>query len=220
MMNLIHFYMENGADLLQGFWYTIQLCFLGVLGAAIFGAIIFLLSTIKLTFVTWLYRLYVDSVRGIPLLILLFLLYFAGPRVGLLLSAYMCGVVGIIVYGSAYFSEIYRAGYASIPTGQIEAARCLGIGRRHILFRIRLPYMSSLLLPQVTNQAIVLIKESAVLSVITVHELTFVTGDIINRTYEVVLPYVAAGLLYWIFVQAVDTIGQFAERFTHSSRIY
>jgi polar amino acid transport system permease protein len=141
-------------------------------------------------------------------------IYSAAPRDGLALSAYWSGLVGLVIYGSAYFAEIYRAGFNSIPHGQVEAARILGLSKVDITARIKLPQMLRLIIPPTTNEVIVLIKESAVLSIITVPELTNITGRVVNETFTVIQPYLAAGVLYWIFVEGVSRMGIVLERVT------
>jgi polar amino acid transport system permease protein len=128
------------------------------------------------------------------------------------LSAFAAGVVGLSLYSSAYFSEIFRAGLESIPHGQIEAAQVVGLTRLQIFRRIQLPQMMALVLPPITNQAISLIKESAVLSVITVPELTFRTTRMVTETFAVVEPYLMLAMLYWILTSAIAQLGQQSER--------
>lgn len=218
MMHFIHnlfgFYGDNGLLFLGGFWQTIKLCALGSIGGLILGFFVYLFSIPRFRLCRWIYLVFIDCVRGTPLLIILFLLYYAAPRLGLVMSAYWSGLVGLVIYGSAYFAEIYRAGFQSIPTGQVEAARAVGLSRLDIVVRIKLPQMLALIIPPVTNEAIVLVKESAVLSIITVPELTNITGRIVNETFTVIQPYLAAAVLYWLFVEAISRLGNIVERVT------
>lgn len=218
MMDTLHeladFYIANGPRFLYGFWLTIELSVFGTIGGFVLGFFVYLLSVSKSRVLGWLYMILIDSVRGTPLLIILFLLYYAAPRYGLVLSAYWSGLAGLVIYGSAYFAEIYRAGFNSIPHGQVEAARILGLSKVDITARIKFPQMLRLIIPPTTNEAIVLIKESAVLSIITVPELTNITGRVVNETFTVIQPYLAAGLLYWVFVEGVSQLGTVLERAT------
>ena len=208
------FYIDNGPRILYGFWLTIELSVLGTIGGLVLGFFVYMLSVPKAKLCKWTYMVLIDSVRGTPLLIILFLLYYAAPRYGLALSAYWSGLVGLVIYGSAYFAEIYRAGFNSIPHGQVEAARILGLSKVDITARIKLPQMLRLIIPPTTNEVIVLIKESAVLSIITVPELTNITGRVVNETFTVIQPYLAAGVLYWVFVEGVSRMGIVLERVT------
>lgn len=157
-------------------------------------------------------RAYVEVMRGVPVLVILFLLYYGGPSIGLRLDAVPAGVLGLGLYGAAFFAEIFRAGFQSIPNGQIEAARMVGLGPLRILTRIKLPQMAALVLPPSVNQLILLVKESALLSVITIDELTKSASRMSNETFAVFEPFVMAALLYWALVEALARLGAWAER--------
>ena len=154
---------------------------------------------------------YVSALRGTPLLIQLFLAYYGGPQIGLVLSAAQVGLIGLALYGGAYFAEIFRAGLNGVPRGQVEAARSLGLSWAQTLRLVQFPQLLVLTLPPATGQAIVLLKESAVLSVITVPELTFETTRMVTETLAVVEPYFALALLYWLAAALVAAVGRRAE---------
>jgi polar amino acid transport system permease protein len=156
-------------------------------------------------------RAYVEVMRGTPILVILFLLYYGGPFFGLVLDAEPVGVLGLGFYGAAYFAEIFRAGFESIPKGQIEAARMVGLTPRQIVYRIQLPQMLGLIVPPSVNQIIILIKESAVLSIITVAELTKNATQMANETFAVVEPFLAVAVLYWVLIEAIARSGRWIE---------
>ena len=163
----------------------------------------------------WLNRvlgLYVDLIRGTPFLIQLFLLYYGGPYIGLSLDPVPAGVIGLGVYGAAYFSEIFRAGFEAVPHGHIEAAQCLGLTQNQIVRRILLPEMLLLILPPVTNMLIVLLKETAVLSIVTVPELTFYITSLGSEQYAFVEAMFLLACFYWALVELFGWIGRRAER--------
>lgn len=157
-------------------------------------------------------RLYVELMRGAPLVILLFLAYYGGPSFGIVLDANTAGIAGLGLYGAGYFAEIYRAGLIAVPRGEIEAAAVLGLSRGQVLLHVRIPRAARLVLPPAVGQAINLLKESAVLSIITVPELTKVAAEVSNLTFSAVAPYLTAALLYWIAVEALARAGGAAER--------
>lgn len=130
------------------------------------------------------------------------------------LSATATALISLGVYGSAYFAEIFRAGFNAVPRGQIEAARVLGFSRWSILTKIELPQMASLIIPPSVNQSIILIKESAVLSIITVAELTTMTSRIVSETFSFTIPYLVLALLYWLLVEATNRFGRWMEKIT------
>ena len=157
-------------------------------------------------------RAVVEVLRGTPFLVQIFLLYFGGPFIGLRLEPIPAGVIGLTIYGSAYFSEIFRAGFRAVPHGHIEAAECVGLTREQIIRRILLPEMTMLVLPQCVNLAIILIKETAVLSIITVPEMTAVIGAIGSQQYAFVEAMFLLAVFYWVLVEACGWLGQIAER--------
>src|SRR5205823_5484036 len=102
-------------------------------------------------------RGYIQFMRGTPLLVQLFLLYYCGPAIGIRLDAITAGVLGLAANAAAYFAEIFRAGFESIPKGQVEAARIVGLTPRHIVTRIKLPQMLALIVPPSVNQVIIVL---------------------------------------------------------------
>jgi polar amino acid transport system permease protein len=157
-------------------------------------------------------NVYIEVFRGTPFLVQLFILYFVGPEFGLNLSALTVGILGIGLYGGAYFAEIFRSGILSIPKGQIEAAKALGFSRTAILLRIVIPQMLALILAPLTNQLITLIKDSSILSIITVKELTFTSQSIIAETYKYVEVYAVIALLYWVLSTLVSILTGILEK--------
>lgn len=198
--------------ILQGLWNTLWICFLGCILAVSLGLALAALRLAHQRLFGWLITAYVEICRGVPLLVILFLLYYGGPSIGLRLDAEVAGVIGIGCYGAGYFAEIFRGGFLSIPPGQVEAARMLGISRWHILTRIQIPQMLRLIVPPSTNQLILLVKESALLSVISVDDLTKNATAIVNQTFIVVEPYLAVALLYWLIIELIARGGFYVEK--------
>ena len=201
-----------GPLLLAALATTLRICFIATAIAMLLGFAMALALRSRSRPLAWLARIYVEIMRGTPILVVLFLLYYGGPTIGLTLDAEPVGILGLSLYGAGYFAEIFRAGLQSIPVGQVEAARMLGISPRHIVAGIQAPQMLRLVVPPSINQVIVLIKESAALSIITVPEITKVGAQIANETFAVVAPYLIVALLYWLVVEAVATVGFRVER--------
>jgi polar amino acid transport system permease protein len=122
------------------------------------------------------------------------------------------GVGGLGLYAGGYFAEIFRSGFQSIPHGQIEAARMLGISPLMVILRIRIPQMLMLIVPPLTNQRVLLVKESAVLSIITVAELTKNTTQMVNETFATMEPYLTAAVIYWILIEGIAAAGSWVEK--------
>jgi len=207
--DLIAFYAPL---LLQGLWATIYITALASVIAVALGLAVSLLYATPFWAVRWLCRTYIEAMRGTPILIILFIIYYGGPSIGFTFDAEPTGIIGLGIYGGRYFAEIFRAGFQSIPEGHIEAAQMLGIPKSKIITRIKIPQMLTLIIPPVTNQIILLLKESAVLSIITVAELTKNTTQMVAETFAVVEPYVMVALLYWAVVESISFFGRYLER--------
>ncbi len=203
---------ETRELILQGLWNTVWICFLGCLVALSLGLVLAALRLSSPRLFGYPVACYVELCRGTPLLVLLFLLYYGGPSVGLRLDAEIAGVTGIGLYGAGYFAEIYRGGFKSIPKGQLEAARMLGISPWHALSRIQVPQMLRLIVPPGTNQLIILVKESALISIISVDDLTKNATTIVNQTFHVIEPYLAVALLYWMLIELIARGGYALEK--------
>ena len=199
------FLVENGPDFAAALWVTIRIS----LVAIICGLTLGFAAELGRRTCAWLQKpvaCYVEFFRGTPLLIQLYLLYYGGPRIGIVLDAEPAGMLGMSLYAAAYFCEIFRAGFESIPEGQREAAYCLGIRPWRRLWRIELPQMAQIVLPPSVNQIITLIKDSAVLSIITVAELTKTATRLLNISFEIVMPLCLLALLYWAISEAVAVV--------------
>jgi len=185
-----------------------------VAGVAIGVAVGFLISIVQLVGPRWLraiLRAYIELLRGTPFLLQLFLLYYGGPSLGITLGPLTAGTLGLGIYASAYFAEIFRTGFRSIPPGHVEAAACLGLTRWQTIVRIQVPQMLVLIAPALTNMVIVLSKETAVLSIVTVPELTFVLTAIGSATFAFVETLLALSVCYLVLVELASRAGMWAE---------
>jgi His/Glu/Gln/Arg/opine family amino acid ABC transporter permease subunit len=140
---------------------------------------------------------YIEVIRNIPFLVQVFLLFFALPFAGVRLSPMTAGIIALSSYAAAYFAEIVRGGILSIPPGQAEAARALGLPYGLTFWKVLFPQVIGYVLPAATNLTITLIKESAALSIITVGELTYMSQDVIGRTFAPVEVFTLIALVYW-----------------------
>ncbi len=153
----------------------------------------------------------VAILRGTPFLIQIFLVYYGGPFIGLSLDPIPAGLIGISIYGAAYYSEIFRSGFLAVPKGHIEAGVCVGMTQGQIIRRILLPEMTMLVLPPSLNMAVLLMKETAVLSIITVPELTATLSAIGAQQYAFVEALSVLALFYWVLVEITGRLGNVVE---------
>ena len=139
----------------------------------------------------WVSRAYIELVRGTPLLIQLYLIFYGLPNIGIRLTPFFAAVIGLGLNYAAYEAENYRAGIQAIPRGQSEAALSLGMTQGQALRHVIVPQALRLVIPPVTNDFIALFKDSSIVSVITMVELTKVYGQLASTYYD----YIGIGLL-------------------------
>ncbi len=198
-------------SLLNGFGVTF-LCWSagGALGMLL-GFGVALLRRLDIPPLRWTLRAFVEVFRGTPFLMQLFLLYAGGPYIGLRLSATAAGILGLGLYSSAYFAEIFRGGFAAVPHGQIEAAICVGMRPLDTLLKVELPAALIAAVPAIVNMLIVLSKETVVLSIITVPELMYQMQTMAAETFTAFDAIFAMAVFYWLLVEAVSRLGARAE---------
>lgn len=159
---------------------------------------------------------FVWIIRGTPLFIQVLIIYYALPELlGITLSPFTAGVIGLGINSTAYISEIVRAGIDAVADGQWEAAFVLGLNRWKTLKGIILPQMFRISLPGLTNELTALIKETSILMVIGVAELTKVSKDIVTRELDPMTIYLAAAALYLVMTSAVSCFTHKIQRSYH-----
>ena len=202
--------------LLRGLGMTIFCWVVGAACAMAPGLGLELISRYGPRWLEWPLRAYVEFIRGTPFLVQLFVLYYGGPLLGLRLDALPAGLIGLTIYGSPYFAEIFRAGYDAVPKGQVEAARAMGFAETTVLARIMTPMMFVSAMPALVNFSIILTKETVILSMITVPEILFETQTMMSETFAFVEATLVLALFFWAFVETISRLGRMLERrFTH-----
>jgi polar amino acid transport system substrate-binding protein len=177
--------------LLQGAPMTLLLSLLSMMLAVGLGLVIALVNLYAPLPLQWLARAYVEVIRGTPLLIQLYMIFYGLPNLGIRLSPLVAAVTGLGLNYAAYEAENYRAGIQAIPRGQMEAALSLGMTRWQALRYVIVPQALRLVIPPVTNDFIALFKDSSIVSVITMVELTKMYGQLAATYYD----YIGVGLL-------------------------
>ena len=196
-----------GPSLLSGFGVTMLCWGAGSVLGLVLGFAITLLARLRIPPLNWLTRAFIEIFRGTPFLMQLFLLYAAGPSVGLRLSATAAGILGLALYSSAYFAEIFRAGFAAVPAGQTEAAVSVGMTPFDTMMRIMAPGALIAAVPAIVNMLIILSKETVVLSIITVPELMYQVQTMAAETFTAFDAIFAMAVFYWVLVEAVSRLG-------------
>jgi len=186
-------------ELLHGAFVTIEI----TLGAIILGCLIGLVIGLgrldpRRRVVFGLCTAYVSFIRGTPLLVQLFIWFFGLPHFGLNLPAFFCGIVGMGIYSGAYVSEIVRGAIQSIERGQMEAARSLGMPYRMAMREIVVPQALVRMIPPLGNEFIALIKNSSLVSLLTIADLMHEGQKIISTSYRSLEVYLAIALVYFV----------------------
>jgi len=182
--------------LLDGCWVTLEISFLSLLLGLIFGIAGALCRISSHRLLSSIAFLYVWVIRGTPVLVQLFILYFALPQIGIRLSSMTAGVLGLAVNTGAYITEIIRAGIQAVDKGQMEAALSLGMKPRQAMIRIIGPQAFKMCIPPLVNQFITNLKNSSIASLVTITEL-FRTGEqIIHASYRSFEVYTVVAVLY------------------------
>jgi polar amino acid transport system permease protein len=155
---------------------------------------------------------YLVFIRGTPLLVQLFILFFGLPQFGITLPAFACGVLGLGVYSGAYVSEIVRGSIQSVDRGQMEAARSLGMPYRMAMRKVILPQAFVRMIPPLGNEFIALIKNSALVSLLTINDLMHEGEKIISVSYRSLEVYIAIAFIYLIMTGATTLALRRTER--------
>ncbi len=195
--------------LLQGLRVTLQTGALVILGGTLFGISLGILRTSRLPGVTQLAFAYIEFIRGTPLLVVLFVVYFGlPPMIGYKLTAYEAAVAGFILFIGAYIAEDYRSGLASIPRGQVEAGVASGLRRGQVLCYIILPQAIRRMIPTLFGQFVRLLKFTSVASVIGVMELTGAAMAVNAREFQPFPILIALAGTYLIVCYLLSLVGR------------
>jgi polar amino acid transport system permease protein len=191
---------------LEAAWITVQISVLAlVLGFLVAIVLVAGRLSTALAF-RCLARLYISVFRGTPCLVQLFIIYFGGPQIGLELEPFAAGVIGLGLNIAAYMAESIRGAISNVDPGQEEAARSIGFGRGQTLWFIKLPQAAKLMIRPLGVNAVALIKGSALVSTISVVELSYTAQRFISSTYKPFEIFMVSALLYIVMVYSVRFI--------------
>ncbi|KAE9627242.1 amino acid ABC transporter permease [Parasedimentitalea maritima] len=157
--------------MLKGLWITIKLGVVSIIAGLALGLVLALIRLYAAPPVQLLARIYIDVFRSLPLLVLLIIVYYALPFVGISMSSFWSAMVALTLVSGAYTAEIFRAGIQAIPKGQFEASQALGLGYRHMMVDVILPQAVKIVIPPLTNNSINVVKDTALASVVAMPDL-------------------------------------------------
>jgi polar amino acid transport system substrate-binding protein len=198
---------------------TIGLAVIGVFFGIILGVLFALMKLSAFKPFKWFATAYIEAVRGVPLLIQVFIVYFGTQVIGLDVSAFVSGAIAMFLNSAAYVAEIIRSGIQAVPAGQTEAARSLGFTKAQTMRYVVLPQAIKNILPALGNEFVTVIKEGSVVSVIGVGELTFQTSVVQGASFKPFLPLVISALIYFVLTFGISRIlGLFEKNLQKSDR--
>ena len=204
--------MRKSIDpLLQGLVVTLKLAVVSEVCILVFGLILALVRISRIKFFRFVAAVYIDVIRGMPLLLQIFIIYFGLSYLGLNLSRFMAGVLALTVCYAAYEAEIFRAGIESIHKGQMEAARSLGMTYLQAMRFVVLPQAVRRVIPPLSNEFIALLKDTALVSVIGLGEMMLRSRELMGR-YASVTPLVGAAIFYLMVTIPLMRVVQYTEK--------
>lgn len=182
--------------LLAGAWWTIALSFTAAFGAVAIGLVVCMCKMSQSAVISRAANVYIEIIRGTPLLLQLFYLYYALPEIGVVMPAFLAGVLGLSLNFGAYLAELFRAGIQSVDSGQRQAARSLGMSSVLVFYLVVLPQALRNIFPALGNYALVLVKDSSLVAVISVLELMRAGELLASATFKALEVYTLVGALY------------------------
>ena len=218
MEQIMNWLMEIASmlpQLFDGMAVTIQIFVVTLVFSLPLGLLVSFGRMAKNPVIRWIAKAYISIMRGTPLMLQLFIVYF-GPyyifRIRVTNDYRLWAVfIGFVINYAAYFAEIYRSGIQSMPAGQYEAAKLLGYSRFQTFFKIIFPQVVKRILPSVTNEVITLVKDTSLAFTISVIEMFTVARQLASSQVSM-MPFVAAGIFYYVFNLMVAVVMEFFEK--------
>ncbi|MES2126744.1 MAG: amino acid ABC transporter permease [Pseudomonadota bacterium] len=212
MSELLDLLRQAAPVMLTGALYTLMFAVAAMAGGLVLGFPVAVLRMSSWAILRWPASLYVSVMRGTPLLVQLFVIYYGLPSVGIEFTPVTAGVLALSLNAGAYLSESLRGAIASIALGQWRASFSLGLGYWQTLAHIILPQALRVAVPSMSNTLISLIKDTSLVSVITMTELMLATKEVIATTFRPLPLYIAAALIYWCLSLMFEHLQRLAER--------
>ncbi len=192
---------------------TLALAFFTLLLGVVFGIVLALMRLSKNPILKGFASSYIEFIRGTPLLVQLYIVYYGLPQVtGMRFPSFFAGIIALTVNSSAYIAEIIRAGILSVDAGQMEAVRSLGMSHTLSMRYIIIPQAFKNILPALGNEFIVVIKESAIVSIIGIYDIMYSGNIIRGNTYRPFEPLIIVAIIYFIITFGLSNLMGIAER--------
>ena len=201
-----------GKILIPGLMVTIPLTAIAFTLALLIAVVMAMVQFANIRGLKQLARFYIWVIRGIPLLVQLYVVFYGLPRLGVVISPFPAAVIVFSINEGAYAAEIIRAALESVPIGQLEAGYCVGMSCLQTMRRIILPQALKTAFPSLSNSLIAMVKDTSLAANITVTEMFMVTQRIVARTYEPLALYIEIGLIYLMFSTVLTRLQRLGEQ--------
>ncbi|MFP3154767.1 amino acid ABC transporter permease [Lachnospiraceae bacterium ZAX-1] len=224
-MNIGRVFTEAFPLLLKGLAVTIEITIISLVIAFVLGLIACLCNRSKAKILSMPAQFYIWIIRGTPLMVQTFFVYFGVPQVlqqmgfDFRMSAFTAGVITLSLNAGAYLAEIFRGGISAIDIGQTEAARSLGMSKGSTMFKVILPQALRICVPSMVNQVMITLKDTSIIQVISLMEIVYQAKIYIGRTMESFATWTVVALLYLALISIVSWLGKQLERkLNHDSK--
>ena len=197
---------------IEGLVWTLLIALLAVIFGVILGSILCFMKKSKFILLKVIANIYIEIVRGTPVLLQVYIVYFGLTAFGIKLGAFTSAIIALSVNSAAYVAEIIRSGIEAVDNGQMEAARSLGMTSKMAMLNIILPQAIKNILPAIGNEFVAVIKESSMASVIGVAEIMYASKIVTGATYRSREPLMIAAIFYFILTFTLGRLMGYLER--------
>lgn len=217
-MNIIELFIKYKYYYITGIKITLALSFLSLIIGTTLGSLLSLLKLSKVKILSWIATVYIEVVRGTPMMVQIAIVYFGSfVLLGVDINAFIAALIAVSLNSAAYVAEIIRSGIQSIDKGQTEASRSLGMSSGQTMRHIILPQAIKNILPTLGNEFVTLIKETSVASTIGVADLMRASNIVQSTSYQPFTPLIIVAIIYFIFTFTLSQlIGVFERRLAHN----
>jgi len=216
---MISIFQNYRVILFESLGMTLLLTVISLIFACILGIVFGLMNASKVRILNVIGTIYVDGVRSVPLIVVAYFIYFGIPKgvqtlgfTDFRFTAFTAGTIALSLNAGAYMAEIFRAGIQSVDKGQMEAARSLGLGYGKTMQRVILPQAIRTMIPSIINQFIISLKDTSILSVIGIQELTKAGNIIMGNTFQSLATWGLIAIFYIVVIISISRVAKVIER--------
>ena len=204
--------IESLPYIMDGIWYTLLISIVSMAAGLILGFFLAIARTSKYAVLRWPARTYISFMRGVPILVILFMLYFGLPYIGIQLAPVEAAIIAFSVNSAAYIAEIVRSSLASVDHGQWESSKALGLTYWQTMFGVILPQSIRISTPPLANVYLDIIKASSLAAMITVPEIFQRARIVGGREYDYMTIYIVIALIYWGICSIMTLLQNYLEK--------